>query len=333
MRLEEVVQLALAKSNVIRDLGGAVLRTPSAVETHWDPAIRETDPRYGVDAALSAFDAQFAASAFGEKNSRAINNQFFGGGTRELRQDVAALQAQLTKRAATGTEFTFSHNVDYDSNNAPGNLFRSAWNVNIETEFRHPLLQGGGVEFNRIAGPSQVPGVYNGVLIARVNTDVELADFEIAVRDLVSDVENTYWELYFAYRDLDAKIKARDAALDTWRRIHALYEGGPARRRGRKRGPGPRAVLPLPGRGSKRPVGSADRHRPDGQRQRRRHVPRHRRGAGCRASLAAAHRAPPERRASAPTLGGTALCAGGLRLDQHLHRDGGAPPRTPQATL
>src|SRR5262249_7246078 len=29
--------------------------------------------------------------------------------------------------------------------------------------------------------------------------------------------------LYFAYRDLDAKIVARDAALDSWRKIHALY--------------------------------------------------------------------------------------------------------------
>ena len=30
----------------------------------------------------------------------------------------------------------------------------------------------------------------------------------------------------FAYRDLDAKVSARNAALDTWRGIHALYEAG-----------------------------------------------------------------------------------------------------------
>src|SRR5690606_39038557 len=49
------------------------------------------------------------------------------------------------------------------------------------------------------------------------------------LRDLVSNVENTYWDLYYAYRDLDAKIAARDAALETWRRVHALFE---ANRRG-----------------------------------------------------------------------------------------------------
>jgi len=226
IRLEEVVQLALSQSKVLRDLGGTILQSPSSVQTYWDPGLQETDPQFGIDAALSAFDAQFSTSIFGEKNNRAINNEFFGGGTRVLNQDALVLQSQLTKRAVTGSEFTFRHNVEYDSNNAPSNLFPSAWNVNFESEFRHPLLQGSGMQFNRIAGPSRTPGLYGGVLIARVNTDIELADFEMSVRDLVSNIENAYWDLYFSYRDLDAKIAARDAALDTWRRIHALFEAG-----------------------------------------------------------------------------------------------------------
>lgn len=226
LELEQVIQMALAQSRVLRDLGGAILQSPSTVQTYWDPALQETDPQFGIDAALSAFDAQFSTSVFGEKNDKAVNNEFFGGGTRLLSQDAMVLQSQLTKRAVTGSEFTFRHNVEYDSNNAPSNLFPSAWNVNFESEFRHPLLQGSGIEFNRIAGPTKTPGVYGGVLIARVNTDIELADFELAVRNLVSNIENTYWDLYYSYRDLDAKIAARDAALDTWRRVHALYEAG-----------------------------------------------------------------------------------------------------------
>ena len=75
-------------------------------------------------------------------------------------------------------------------------------------------------------GRSRTPGVYNGVLVARINTDVALTDFEIAVRDLMSNLENAYWDLYYGYRDLDAKVKARDEALKTWRSIYALYETG-----------------------------------------------------------------------------------------------------------
>ena len=63
-------------------------------------------------------------------------------------------------------------------------------------------------------------------MIARINTDIALADFEAGVRNLVSDVEMAYWELYFQYRSLDAVIAGRDSALSTWRKIYTLYRIG-----------------------------------------------------------------------------------------------------------
>jgi outer membrane protein TolC len=226
LTLAEVIEIALQNSQVLRELGGAVVRAPDATRTTYDAAIAETDPRFGMEAALSDFDAQWRSSVFWEKNHRALNNEFFGGGTRILFQDASVFQTAITKTAATGSQFTIRHNVDYDGNNAPGNLLPSAWNTNVETEIRQPLLQGSGVQFNRVAGPFSTPGVYNGVLVARINTDVALVDFEIAVRDLMSNLENTYWDLYYGYRELDAKIRARDEALKTWRSVYALYETG-----------------------------------------------------------------------------------------------------------
>lgn len=227
MTLEEAVGIALSKSEAIRDLGGRIIAAPDTAPTIFDPALVETDPRVGVEAALSQFDTQFTTSIFWAKNDRAVNNDFLGAGTSTLQQDTAAYRAQFQKRAATGTQFSIRNNTDYDANNAPINRFPSAWNTNFEAEVRHPLLQGGGVEFNRIAGPNASPGSFffsNGVLLARINTDISIADFEVGVRNLVSDVENAYWELYFAYRDLDAKIIARDLALETWRKVHARFE-------------------------------------------------------------------------------------------------------------
>lgn len=226
LSLQEAVKMALQSSKVLGDVGGVALNTPAGVHTKYDAAITEADPRYGVPGALSAYDTTLSASTYFEKNDKALNNVFFGGGTRLLRQDAMVVQAQLTKRAMTGTEFTLRDYIDYDANNSPGNQFPHAYQNNIEMEFRHPLMQGGGISFNQIAGPSGTPGVINGVIIARINTDISLGEFEIAVRDMVSDVENAYWDLYFGYRDLDAKIMARDSALETWRRIHALYVNG-----------------------------------------------------------------------------------------------------------
>ncbi len=226
LSLEETMHLALASSKVIRDLGGLVLRAPDSVRTRQDAALAETNPRFGVEAALSAYDATFTSSFSYENNDRALNNVFFGGGTRTLEQNFGVLQSQLAKTSATGTQFAAKNYTQYDWNNAPGNSVPSAYTTWFDLETRHPLLRGGGVEFNRLAGPNGVPGLVNGVVVARVNSDIALADFELSVRNFVSDVENAYWDLYFAYRDLDAKLAARDAALETWQRIKALYDRG-----------------------------------------------------------------------------------------------------------
>lgn len=226
LSLEETIRLALGHSTILRDLGGTVLRTPDVSRSKRDPSLTESDPRFGIEGALSAFDAMFTSNFSYENNHRALNNVFFGGGTRLLEQQFATSQTQLSKTAATGTQFAVRNYTQYDANNAPGNAFPGAYTTWYDLEARHPLLKGSGVNFNRLAGPNAQPGVINGVVVARINSDIALAEFELGVRNFVSDVENAYWDLYYAYRDLDAKVSARNAALDTWRRIHALYERG-----------------------------------------------------------------------------------------------------------
>ncbi len=240
LTLEEAVQNALANSKVMKSIGGQVLgafsgapealtRSPEAVPTVYDPALIETNPRFGTEAALSAFDAQFTSSVFWEKNDAPRNPLVFLGSEdvfpRRFKQDVGSFQAQLSKTAATGGTWIMRHNVQYDKQNV-SRLFTSDWNVNLEAEFRQPLLQGGGVNFNRIAGPGAIPGFNNGVMIARINTDIALADFEAGVRNLVYDVEIAYWELAFAYRSLDAVIAGRDAGLQSWRYAKVEFDVG-----------------------------------------------------------------------------------------------------------
>ncbi len=64
--------------------------------------------------------------------------------------------------------------------------------------WRQPLLQGAGTFYNRIAGPyDPFTGTgtvqFDGVVLARIRTDISLADFEAGVRNLVNEVENGYW--------------------------------------------------------------------------------------------------------------------------------------------
>ncbi len=240
LTLEEAVRCALENGKVLKKLGGQVNtpdRAPDAltggverIATIYDPAITETNPRGGIEAALSAFDAQASASLTWEKNDTPRNSPVFAGAQnifpRIFRQDTNGFQAQISKTAATGGTWTIRHNVNYDRQEDTSRLFISDWNVNLEAEMRHPLLQGAGVQYNRIAGPGAIPGFNNGVVIARINTDIALADFEAGVRDLVRDVELEYWKLYFQYRNLAAVVAGRDSGLRTWREVKAKMDIG-----------------------------------------------------------------------------------------------------------
>ncbi|MGA2257707.1 MAG: TolC family protein [Thermoguttaceae bacterium] len=226
LSLQEATRLALINSKILVDLGGQVIRAPANLPTAYDVALQETDPQFGPEAALSAFDATFSMSGQFQHNDQQVNNTFVGDNG-YFAQSYDVMQAQIEKRAATGSDFTLRQIIDYNRDTNLGDQYTGGnWDTILEAEVRHPLLQGSGIEFNRIAGPGGKPGVYNGVLVARIRTDISLADFEIGLRDYVTNVEDAYWDLYFAYRDLDVKIKARDLALETWRNIKALNESG-----------------------------------------------------------------------------------------------------------
>ncbi len=235
LTLEEAMRLALMNNKVMRNISGQVQgppdfisRNPELAPTIYDPAIAESDPRTGPEAALSAFDAQVSASLTWEKldTPQNVDPGYFIMFPNVARDDLGTFQAKVSKIAASGGQFSLAHNVAYDLSNRPSRAWPSDWNVNLAAEVRQPLLQGAGTQFNRIAGPGATPGNYNGVMLARINTDIALADFEAAVRNLVSDVEIAYWELYFQYRSLDAVIAGRDSALQTWRKIYTLYTHG-----------------------------------------------------------------------------------------------------------
>ncbi|MCE9551960.1 MAG: TolC family protein, partial [Planctomycetes bacterium] len=78
--------------------------------------------------------------------------------------------------------------------------------------------------YNPLQGIGSKP--FDGVVLARINQDITLADFEAGVRNMVFDVENTYWELYFAYRNLETSKVAMQSALKTWQRVKTLGEAG-----------------------------------------------------------------------------------------------------------
>jgi outer membrane protein TolC len=238
MSLQEAINLAVQQSPVLRTLGGSadVRLSPQGISTVYDPALTAASPTQGTEAALAAFDAQYTQQLFWQKVDQPRNSQNFAAPGFVVAnisdRNLATFTSELSKTTALGSQFALRHNVNYTDVNDPSKsarLFKSDFNGWLEAEWRQPLLQGAGSTFNRIAGPTAVPGQYNGVLIARVNEDVSLADFETNVIQLVSDVEQTYWDLVAAYRVLDTLVKGRAAALQTFQYQQVRLEVGTGR--------------------------------------------------------------------------------------------------------
>lgn len=256
LSLSEAIQIALSNSDVIRTngtflAGGGILNNVNGVTSVYDPAIQETSIQLGqggIESALAAFDANFASTMFWSRDESIRN---FGGLTVPSTTEAGNFNATLSKVFGTGATLALGHTVDYTGisgglGGLGGGGLPSTYSGNTAVQFRQPLLAGSGTEFTRIAGPTasatsslsgvtsgffgggaasgaasglsqQLSGVSNGVVIARINSDISITQFESSIRDMIRDVENIYWDLYLAYRNFDTATAQRNSAYDTWR--------------------------------------------------------------------------------------------------------------------
>ena len=246
LSLEQAIQYGLANSTVIRSLSGVsyssmgtngvpsqLMNYGAGATTIYNPAMVESGAS-GVEAALSSFDAQYQASLIAGKsrypNNVAGSNPIDDPRPAIQKSETMGFSTGITKNNATGGQTSISTEIDYSWTNAESRKWASANFASIQLAYRQPLLRGAGVDINRIAGPTSTtfrngagPYSMGGVILARINTDIELADFERSVRDYIADVEKGYWNLYFAYRKLESSLTGRDASLQTWRQVYARY--------------------------------------------------------------------------------------------------------------
>ena len=227
--LHEAIRLALSNNEIVETsaAGGVgtarVLTSPRTVSSVYDPAIQETGVLFGaglgIEAALSRFDTQFTTSAVWGRSSATLTPM-----------ETGAFTSALSKQFASGGTIQLFNNWNY-LGTGTAVPFPSAYTGSVGISLQQPLMAGGGVEFTRIAGPTNpafgaITGVGQGVVISRINNDISISTFELAVRQSVRDVENAYWDLYLAYRNFDTAVVAHRSARRTWRESRDKKEIG-----------------------------------------------------------------------------------------------------------
>ena len=236
MTLDEAILLALQNNKIAEttQIGGVsgtfVLQNPDGVRSVYDSAIQETGilfGRRGMEAALADFDTYFSTSMNWGRTAQGSHTL----APTILGQDTGVFRSGLDKALASGGAVSVYHNWNYLGSDIGTPLYPSSYTGTLGAEVRQPLLAGAGTEFTRVAGPTRpgfgaIAGVSQGVVIARINQDITLADFEIAVRNGVRAVEDYYWDLYLAYRNYDNAVSFHESAFETWRVAQAKKDIG-----------------------------------------------------------------------------------------------------------
>jgi outer membrane protein TolC len=222
---------------------GASFQSTAGIMTTYGPAQSESNPGFfstantlrnsvgilpsinaltnqGAEAALSEFDARLSSSLNWNKTDRPVNvTPAFGGFPSVTFSNTSDFNVTLSKKTATGAHFFARHTVNYNRGNQFGTLraVPSAWTAALELETRIPLLQGAGVQVNRVP-----------VIIGRIQTDKNIAGLYSALQHALCNIEIRYWDLYFAYRRLETAKTGRDSALQIWKLVKARLDGGEA---------------------------------------------------------------------------------------------------------
>lgn len=235
--LSDAIKTALQNNKIIRSANGfgspgnSILANPTNTSSFYDSAILESGVLFGgrgMESALAAFDATWQTSMAWSSDEQLLNSTL----ATSQKLEGANFNTQLSKVFGYGGQFTLGHNWNYSgSDNVTNRLFQSAYSGRASATYNQPLWAGSGREFTAIAGPvsqnfSGLTGVNQGVLIARINGDISVADFEIDVRDMLYDVEQLYWDLYLAYRRYDTAVVAVRSAHQTWKESNIKLDIG-----------------------------------------------------------------------------------------------------------
>ena len=137
LKLEDAIRYALENAKVMRQIGGQVqgpptflTSNPNGAPTIYDPAIAETDARFGVNAGLSLFDPTVDHGPLLGAQSRAAEREpgDFTSIPAELNQDVAGFNTSLSKTTADGSTLSLSTSTSYDlERNNPTVQFLHDW--------------------------------------------------------------------------------------------------------------------------------------------------------------------------------------------------------------
>ncbi len=177
----------------LEDLYLSAIRNSTQIRVFGDlPVIRET----GIREAKGAFDTNAFIQTQFERTNDPVGNILTTGGADRFKQDEWSIEAGLKKKLVTGTEVQLTQKLGQVKNNSIYYSPNPQSTAKLELSITQPLLKGAGTGYNRAI-----------IEIAKVDSEVAMAEFIRQTESHLQEIARTYWTLYAARVTYLQKLK------------------------------------------------------------------------------------------------------------------------------
>ncbi|MCG3178237.1 MAG: hypothetical protein BIFFINMI_00563 [Phycisphaerae bacterium] len=171
----------------------------------FNPAITSAD----LVTAEAAFDAVVFLNAQYSRLDVPTNSTFFGGGQSENEH----FEGGVRKKLATGGTIEAKYVTDRLWSNQPFQMFNGRYDQDLTVSLTQPLLRNAGLDVNRAQ-----------IYAARNSRDMSLFAFRRQVIQTLSDIEQAFWNLYFARQSLAIQRALLAQTEDTLKNVEARLQ-------------------------------------------------------------------------------------------------------------
>ena len=121
----------------------------------------------------------------------------------------------ISKKFMTGADYELSFDSNRNLTNSTFAGLNPQYTSDLNLSFTQPLLKDFGIDNNK-----------REIYIAKNNQKISDFEFKASVIDVITEAENTYWDLVFSIEDLKLKKKSLERAQDLEKQVKAQVEVG-----------------------------------------------------------------------------------------------------------
>ena len=176
-----------------------------------DPGIVETD----IMREESVYDPNFYLQFGKDRSVTQVGNFLAGAGEDSIWQQNWNLDIDVTKRFVTGTSAELRWNTNESKTDFLFQQLVPQYKSELNLSLTQPLLK----DFGTSIGKSMIS-------IANLNYKISESQFKNRVMDIIYQIQNIYWNIYFQRKDYEARASSLKAAENLLKEFKIRIDAG-----------------------------------------------------------------------------------------------------------